>query len=159
MKTCSRCTETKELTEFTWRKSDRHSAGGYYASRCKVCVSTNTKAWYAQNKDRALASQEAWRAANRDRWNAAMAATSKRYQVAKTDRVPPWYDHARAQEVYDFAAEFRQAGFEVDVDHIVPLQGETFSGLHWHGNLRVCLATANRSRRNRLCPHHGPLAV
>jgi hypothetical protein len=155
MKTCRLCHETKPLLAFG-RKADNADR---LQSACRVCMTALTKAWYAQNKDRALASQEAWRAANRGRWNAVMAATSKRYYAAKTQRVPPWYDHARAQEVYDFAAEFRQAGFEVDVDHIVPLQGKTFSGLHWHGNLRVCLATANRSRRNRLCPHHGPLAI
>ena len=88
-----------------------------------------------------------------------MAAVSKRRHAAKLQRVPGWYDHTRAQEVYDLAAEFREAGFAVDVDHIFPLQGETVSGLHWHGNLRVCLATANRSKRNAVSPFHGPTAI
>jgi hypothetical protein len=159
MKTCSKCQETKPLDAFSWRKDVRYAKGGYHASRCKACICANTKSWYADNKDRALARQAEWRDANRERWNAVMAAVSKRYHSAKIERVPPWYDHDCAQEIYDLAAESRDAGFEVDVDHIIPLQGEDVSGLHWHGNLRVCLESANRSKRNAVSPHHGPLAI
>lgn len=159
MKTCSKCAETKDLDQFTWAKSARYTAGGYYVSRCKACANEKTKTWYADNKGKALAKQAEWRDANRDQWNSRMAVAGKKRYCAKLQRVPGWYDHARVQEVYDFAAEFRQAGFEVDVDHILPLQGERVSGLHWHGNLRVCLATANRSKKNEISPFHAPLAI
>lgn len=155
MKTCRTCCETKPLTEFSPKRDNRDGL----QTVCKPCMNAATKAWYAANKPKALTVQAAWRDANRGRWNASVMAAAKRYQCAKLNRVPPWFDAARAKEVYDFAQEFREAGFEVDVDHITPLQGKVVSGLHWHGNLRVCLATANRSKRNAICPHHGPLAV
>lgn len=159
MKTCTKCRETKPLGQFTWRKDARYSGGGYYASRCKECVCANTKAWYAENKDRALSQQAAWRAANRGQWNSRMAVATKKRYCAKLQRVPCWYDQAKVQEIYELAAEFREAGFDVDVDHIVPLQAAEASGLHWHGNLRVCLAGHNRSKRNEMPRHHEALAT
>jgi hypothetical protein len=155
MKTCKYCHVERPFSQFSPKRD--HKDG--LSNMCKPCATAKTKAWYAENKARALANQAAWREANRTRWNAVMRAVGKRRHAAKLQRVPGWYDHARAQEVYDLAAEFREAGFAVDVDHIVPLQGEAVSGLHWHGNLRVCLATANRSKRAEISPFHGPLAV
>ena len=154
MKTCKYCATARPFSMFSPKRD--HKDG--LSNMCKPCASAKTKAWYAGNKDKVLAQQAAWRDANRDQWNSRMAVAGKKRYCAKLQRVPCWYDQARVQEIYDFAAEFRQAGFEVDVDHIMPLQGEAVSGLHWHGNLRVCLATANRSKKNQISPFHGPLA-
>lgn len=103
--------------------------------------------------------QAAWRDANRSQWNNRMAVAGMKRYCAKLQRVPVWYDQSKVQEIYDLAAEFREVGFKVDVDHIVPLQAAEASGLHWHGNLRVCLASHNRSKRNEMPRHHGPLAT
>lgn len=155
MKTCKYCHETKPLDAFSPKRD--HTDGR--SNKCKACSTATTKAWYAENKDRAYAAQKEWRAANRSQWNGWMAAANHKRYCAKMQRVPGWYDQAKAREVYELAAEFREAGFKVDVDHIIPLQGEIASGLHWHGNLRVCLAGHNRSKRNEMPRHHGPLAT
>lgn len=142
MKTCTKCHETKPLDAFTWRKDARYWGGGYYVARCKTCMSDAAKAWQQANAVRAHAKQ--------------IECVVKAKYGEKA--VPGWYDQAKAREIYEMAAEFRTAGFKVDVDHIVPLRGDRVCGLHWHGNLRVCLTGHNREKRNRMSPHHGPLA-
>lgn len=149
MKTCTKCHETKPLTGFTWRKDSRYTKGGYYTSRCNACLCVITKNWQEANKERAYAAQAKWRDENRAQWNGWMAAAYKKRQCAQLQRVPAWYDQDKVREIYGLAAEFRAAGFKVDVDHIVPLQAAEASGLHWHGNLRVCLASVNRSKGNK----------
>ena len=150
MKTCRTCHETLPLSAFN-RKADNRDG---LQTACRQCDRTKAKTWQDANKDRAHAAQKAWRDANRAQWNSRMAVATKKRRAAKLQRVPPWYDQVKAQEIYDLAAEFREAGFEVDVDHIEPLQGELVSGLHWHGNLRVCMACVNRSKGNRPSAHH-----
>lgn len=154
MKTCSKCHRELPFTEFTWCKSARCLLGGYHCSRCKSCMAEIASAWQAANYSRAYTKQQAWREANRSQWNGRMAEITKRRYAAKMQRLPAWFDADKVKEVYELATEFREAGFAVDVDHIVPLQGERVSGLHWHGNLRVCLAAVNRSKGNRLSAYH-----
>ena len=52
---------------------------------------------------------------------------------------------AEVQGLYDFCRIFK--GFEVD--HIVPLNGKTVSGLHVLANLRVLPVSENRSKGNK----------
>lgn len=128
-------------------------------SWCRACCSRVACERQQANKESRYAYQTEWRNANRTQWNSRMAVAGKKRYCAKLQRVPCWYDQAKVQEIYELAAEFREAGFEVDVDHIVPLQAVEASGLHWHGNLRVCLAGHNRSKRNEMPLHHGALAT
>jgi hypothetical protein len=150
MKTCTKCHETKPLGQFTWRKDTRYSKGGYYTSRCSVCLSGIAKAWQQKNKERAYAAQAEWRDANRAQWNVWMAAAGKKRYCAKMQRVPKWANDAMTKAVYTHAGELRALGLDVDVDHIVPLQGELASGLHVHWNLQVVLMSDNRSKKNQV---------
>lgn len=158
MKTCTKCLKTKPLDLFPVDRDKRRATPGY-KSQCKACANERAKANQQANKEHRYAYQKAWREANRAQWNSRMVIAQTKRNCAKLQRVPGWYDQAKVQEIYELAAEFREAGFDVDVDHIVPLQAVEASGLHWHGNLRVCLASANRSKRNEMPVYHGPLAT
>lgn len=150
MKTCKACLQTKPLDLFTWGKNPRLRAGGEYKSECKVCMNARTKAWYAQNRDRALATQAAWRDANKARWNTRMNVATAKRRAAKLKAVPSWADHDLMADLYTYAAIMRSFGVPAEVDHIVPLQAELACGFHSHDNLTVILSSENRSKRNSL---------
>jgi len=137
--------QIKPLIGFPVDRDRRRKNPGYKA-QCKACANERAKLWNAANPDRVRSNSSAWLKLNRWRFNATMAAVNKRRSAEKKKRLPAWYDHQRVREIYEFAAEFREAGFDVDVDHIVPLQGKLVCGLHWHGNLRVCLASVNEDK-------------
>lgn len=94
-----------------------------------------------------------WRAENPERMRFQSLLYGSVRRAALLNRTPAWSDLKAIEEVYRDASEFRQAGVEVDVDHIIPLQGELVSGLHVPGNLRVCLSSVNRSKSNQFHVH------
>lgn len=63
MKTCTKCGETKPITEFGkygGKRAGRHS-------RCKVCRNIAKADWYAANSDKCRVSGAKWSAANKDK--------------------------------------------------------------------------------------------
>lgn len=108
-----------------------------------------TAEWKTANKSRVNDRAREWGRANRHKTNAWSMAS----HAAKMNRTPAWSDLKAIEEVYRDASEFRQSGIEVDVDHVIPLQGELVSGLHVPGNLRVCLSSVNRSKSNQFHIH------
>jgi 5-methylcytosine-specific restriction endonuclease McrA len=73
-----------------------------------------------------------------------------RYRTAKINRTPKWAMSLDFDAVYEEARRLAQeTGIPHDVDHIVPLRGETVSGLHVPWNLRAIPASANRSKSNK----------
>ena len=77
------------------------------------------------------------------------AAKTARYLAAKRKQLPTWADQGAIDMIYRAAEVIRTTGFEVHVDHIVPLQGKNVSGLHVHNNLRIIQANANRMKSNQ----------
>lgn len=57
-------------------------------------------------------------------------------------RVPLWADHDKIDEMY----RNRPKGYEVD--HIIPLNGKTVSGLHVHTNLQYLPSEENKLKSN-----------
>lgn len=63
---------------------------------------------------------------------------------------PLWVDFAAIQAIYEEAARLTaETGIPHDVDHEIPLQGKTVSGLHVHTNMRILTATENRQKSNK----------
>ena len=95
---------------------------------------------YAIKKDEILRCNSEWRKSN----PAKSRAYRAKYRAAKLKATPIWAD---LKQVDEFYAKCPQ-GYEVD--HIVPLQGETVCGLHVHYNLQYLSRSENRSKSNKL---------
>lgn len=108
--------------------------------------------WRAANPSKAAASVAAWRKANPDK-TAAYTASRK---ASKLQRTPKWLSLkqlALIEEMY-LNAKLMSAfdGQIYHVDHIVPLQGKTVSGLHVPWNSQLLTASENASKHNRTWP-------
>jgi hypothetical protein len=163
MKTCTKCSEIKALTEFHRDKSRKDG----FANRCKLCVTTHVKNYYVANREKVIKAVTEWTDKNRERHNkkcsrwvkrnrgAVNARTARRY-AAKTKATPAWAapgteHHWLINEVYDLAllrTELTKVQWEVD--HMYPLRGAEVSGLHVPDNLRVVLMTENRRKSNKM---------
>jgi hypothetical protein len=76
---------------------------------------------------------------------------SRKRQLGKLRRVPPWADLEAIATVYAQAKEIEtNTGVAQHVDHVFPLQGKTVSGLHVAENLRIVPATVNLTKHNTL---------
>jgi ABC-type nitrate/sulfonate/bicarbonate transport system substrate-binding protein len=122
------------------------------------------KQWRDANKDKQTALIQAWRESNPERTAAMYSDWAKRNRdkvnakwmtrdAAKKNRTPAWLtvdEHWMIEQAYDIAAKRTQAqGIPYHVDHIVPLQGKTVSGLHVPWNLQVIPAKLNQQKSNR----------
>ena len=79
-------------------------------------------------------------------------AKHARRRAAELQQLPSWADHDAIGLIYRAAqiAKVTWPEVEIHVDHVVPLQGKTVSGLHIHRNLQVLSGTANRTKSNHL---------
>ena len=81
------------------------------------------------------------------------AMKTRKRKIAKLNRTPFWLNDGQLlemQSVYKYCASLRAVGLDYEVDHIIPLQGKTVSGLHAPWNLQVITASENASKGNRL---------
>jgi len=78
-------------------------------------------------------------------------ARTRKYQLRKKQACPEWADHDAITAVYVEAARLTlETGIPHEVDHIIPLNGRTVSGLHVACNLRVVPAAENRRKSNKV---------
>lgn len=93
--------------------------------------------WYSRNKSRVAL----YRAMHRPE-------TAARARARRA--TPAWADRAAISMIYRVAEVIRITGFDVEVDHFIPIKGKLVSGLHVHNNLQIILTTANRRKGNRI---------
>jgi hypothetical protein len=74
-------------------------------------------------------------------------------RAAKLQRTPKWLDAndwCIIGEFYSLAAiKTKLTGYTWEVDHVIPLQGRTVSGLHTPWNLQVITEAANQRKANK----------
>jgi len=126
------CTECEKLKN---NSQDRKQYMVEYASKKRDSIRKIASNWQKNNKGKVNAN------------------TALRH-AAKMARKPTWLtaaDKMKIKCLYQLSAMYnRESDIKWHVDHIVPLQGETVSGLHVPWNLRVIPATENIRKSNKL---------
>jgi len=109
----------------------------------------NKKIWVNANFEKDKANKKAWQKANPDK---CIATTSKRRAVKLNATLNLSKDqNVLIGEFYRESSRLtKETGTPYEVDHIVPLQGETVSGLHVPWNLRVITRKENREKSNKV---------
>jgi len=79
---------------------------------------------------------------------------AKRWYETLYQRCPPWCTQDMLEPIYKQRDAMRAHGFNVEVDHIMPLRHPLFCGLHVPCNLQVISAKANAFKSNRRYPGH-----
>jgi len=108
---------------------------------------------YVTREGRAARQRAYWQRNKAKVRAAGMWSTAKR-----TGALAPWANRDAVEAVYAVAGAWCDAGVLADVDHIVPLKGETVRGLHCEQNLTVLPRRINRVKGNRV-HHHGALSL
>ena len=130
------------------RESELAQKAEYRAANKDTIREVNAR-YRAKNKDREAEYRAQWQRSNPGK---VRASCSKR-RAAKLQRTPAWANGRVIQALYAFAKWLEDvSGASCQVDHIVPLQGATVSGLHCEANLRVILATDNKRKSAKVDP-------
>lgn len=139
----------------------------------KEKILNSRKDYYLRNKKSIIDRVSEWRLANTEKARQYVrnhysenknyyTDRSVRRRVAKVSATPPWLsaiERAQIQEMYDVAAALTvQTGVRHHVDHIHPLKGRGFNGLHVPWNLQVLQAAENLSKGSRLPSNEAHLA-
>jgi hypothetical protein len=135
---------TKELRKATY-------------DRTKSVRNAESREWYANNKDAARALNRRWVENNRASTQARQAARL----ATKKNATPKWLtaeQKAEIRSVYErCVAVSLETGIPHHVDHIIPIRGETVTGLHVPWNLRVIPASENVRKKNKLLVEYASL--
>ena len=137
---CKKCGSSNRMPV----KRKRTDGSAYMTSKCRDC----TNKYYRENRHITLN----WQRKNRERWNEYLKerytkelGRKKNGLSAKRlrERTPAWADKKQIAEFY----KNRPEGCEVD--HIIPLNGKTVSGLHVIENLQYLSKEKNRRKSNK----------
>lgn len=135
----------------------RSTTPDIFRERDKLRRSNNPTKFREQGRARYINNPEAkkisvckWRSNNL----AQARSSGVRYRLYKALATPFWLssvEKAQIQEFYDIAlAKSVQTGILHQVDHIHPLKGNGFIGLHVPWNLQVLTMSENISKRNHM---------
>ena len=154
MKQCSRCDTVKSFEFFPKKKENKDG----YHSHCKQCRSEYDRSRYS-SKDRSEAyhsNLETERQARREYYSNNKEDYYSRKAKRRAEllnRTPAWlteHDLLHIKCIYSVCSMLNKEGTgPYEVDHIVPLQGKSVSGLHVPSNLRVVSRFENRSKGNK----------
>ena len=153
---CRNNAEERKVFSLTWQRT-RKSEDGIKAA--KAAKRSYERTYYAMNSAKKIASTKAYRERNPELARSRVLACTKakpevarercrRYQAKK--RSVRWADHEAISMIYRTAEVAKEIWGDVEVDHILPINGKTVSGLHVPSNLQIVTAQANRRKHNLL---------
>ena len=138
------CTECDKVAKAKRRATDANEQ-----------VKKTRRESYKKHQATALAAKKIYRTQNKGKINALCAARKK---VIK-QRTPKWltdFDRVKLNCLYQLAAMYTRENNEPwHVDHVIPLQGATVSGLHVPNNLQVMRGLDNIKKKNKYEVQHG----
>ena len=112
--------------------------------------SERRRKYWRTHKAKCKAINDKYRLSHPGQHNAAGA----RRRAIKLNATPPWLTRRmklEIQRVYVAASEmYKRDGVRYQVDHIIPLQGDTVCGLHVPWNLQILTINENASKGNKL---------
>ena len=165
-KDCKDCIKIKPLNDFP---VNRKAADGH-AHICKICNSLRVTEWRIKNPKKFLESRKLYTEQNKEaltkykkqyrednkarqkKWMRNWIESNRgrkrflqaRRRTALLNATPKWADQNEIARIYDNCP----SGYHVD--HIMPLRGKNFSGLHVPWNLQYLPALVNLSKGNRI---------
>jgi 5-methylcytosine-specific restriction endonuclease McrA len=160
MKNCCRCKKEKDLSDFN---KDRQCRDGLRPF-CRECSKKEWLLRYAKMKEKESGRKSAFYKENRENILKKTSNWLKNHRAYGAKKValrravkkmsaPPWLTIIHLQQIqwyYDAAKMFkRDTGVTNHVDHIHPIKGNGFCGLHVPWNLRVIKASENSSKGNK----------
>lgn len=173
MKHCGKCKVYKEFVYFGLDNARKDKL----QPTCKPCRSLYSRRYRVANPGRLAQIQKAAdrrykenhcnrrrayeRSENTKRYRSLYRKQNKgvvneacmRHFAAKRSATPKWLTKAQILQMralYHSANRISKClGLPHEIDHIVPIQGKTVTGLHVPWNLQIIPASANRSKGNR----------
>lgn len=152
---CKACDSKKSVA---YLRANKDKKARWYATSPKYKAYASS--WQKKNRGAINIRHKAWRDANPDK----MKSISARYRknnfekeaVRRAEREARMkrklLQPSHAQEIRNIYAEARRlrktTGENYHVDHIIPLNGKTVSGLHVPRNLQILTATENCRKKN-----------
>jgi hypothetical protein len=128
-KICRRCNQLKKSDEFSTNKYSLDGLKPY----CRPCECRKSVDWASKNLD-------------------TVSARQNRRRARKLNAMPKWLTNEHHKIIKEIYAKCRETtkitGIPHEVDHIHPLSGSNFSGLHVPWNLQIITESENCSKNN-----------
>jgi len=133
-------------------KKQKAQYDALYYEKNKEDIAIYSTTYRQENKEKVTSWISKWKKNNRGKMN---SYTANR-RAANIMATPVWISDSQLleiREIYDLAKELQWLSEEpLHVDHIIPLQGKTVSGLHVPWNLQILPASLNVAKGNKLLP-------
>jgi hypothetical protein len=149
---CKECVRERKRQVWAADPERYRAYGKKYKAANKELIAERNKKYVLDNSETRKATMQSYRQRTKDR----QAEYVRRRQSAKMQRTPKWLtedDVWVMREAYNLAKiRTNMFGFGWHVDHILPLQGKTVSGLHVPTNLQVIPWIENVRKHNKVNP-------